>query len=342
MRKFDFDYDLPPQRIAQSPLATRSASRLLYLDSANSEIQDTHFNELPALLTPGDVLVLNDTRVIPARLYGQKETGGRVEFLVERVLDSGDVLTQARASKPLRANQIIDLQGGIRAQIKARIGEFYELAFDTQTPAHEILERVGHVPLPPYITREDDEADRERYQTVYARRTGAVAAPTAGLHFDGAMLDRLARTGIETAYVTLHIGAGTFQSLRTDEIRQHRMHAERFHIEANAAQRINAAKQSGRRIVAVGTTVVRALEAAGSTGAVQARQGETDIFIFPGFRFQIVDALLTNFHLPQSTLLMLVCAFGGTERVLAAYRHAVREHYRFYSYGDAMFVIPAH
>jgi S-adenosylmethionine:tRNA ribosyltransferase-isomerase len=340
MRTSDFDYNLPPQHIAQRPLATRSASRLLYLNGAGGAIQDRFFSDFPALLRPGDLLILNDTRVIPARLYGKKQTGGQVEFLVERVLDDECVLAQARTSKPLRTDQIIELGGKIRARIKARIGDFYELAFDTPTPTLELLERIGRVPLPPYIARADDSADRERYQTVYARRAGAVAAPTAGLHFDEPMFERLNRAGIETAYVTLHIGAGTFQPPRTDDVRRHRMHTERVHIEMEAAQRINSAKRSGRRIVAVGTTAVRALEAAGTSGEVRAIHGETDIFIYPGFRFQIVDALLTNFHLPRSTLLMLVCAFGGTEGVLAAYRHAVGAQYRFYSYGDAMFVTP--
>lgn len=313
----------------------------MFLDGATGALRDLGFGDLPSLLVPGDLLVLNDTRVIPARLFGTKETGGRCELLIERVLDDRRILAQARASKSLRPGQTLHLDGAVRARVLARRGEFFEIALDSEAPVAELLERIGHMPLPPYIIRADEDADRERYQTVYARQAGAVAAPTAGLHFDEAMLARLAEAGIEIAYLTLHVGAGTFQPVRVADVRDHRMHAEYFHVEDTVAEQINTAKQSGCRVIAVGTTVVRTLEAAAAAGRVEARAGETDIFIYPGYRFQVVDALLTNFHLPESTLLMLVCAFAGTEPVLAAYRHAVEKEYRFYSYGDAMFVTPS-
>jgi S-adenosylmethionine:tRNA ribosyltransferase-isomerase len=301
------------------------------------------------------LLVFNDTRVIPARLFGHKDSGGRVEVLVERILDTHRVLAQLRASKPPKPGQKLILDGNVTMTVQHREGEFHHLIFETDVPATEILERIGHVPLPPYIERADNVSDRERYQTVYAHHPGAVAAPTAGLHFDEAMLARLKGMGVETAFVTLHVGAGTFQPIRADDVREHRMHAEYLSVSQAACEKINTAKREGRRVVAVGTTVVRALETAaqgcanvaggrtpGATaadsGSVTPYEGETEIFIYPGYHFHIVDALLTNFHLPESTLLMLVCAFGGTEHVLSAYRHAVAQKYRFYSYGDAMFV----
>ncbi len=340
MRKSDFHYDLPPELIAQAPLAERSASRLLCLDGVTGKIEDQRFADLPQHLRAGDLLVFNDTRVIPARLFGEKDTGGRIELLVERVLDERRALAQCRASKTPKPGQWLRLEGAVRARVVARHGEFYEVDFDISEPLVQVLERVGHIPLPPYITRPDAREDRERYQTVFAQIPGAVAAPTAGLHFDSAMLARLDRMGVERAMVTLHVGAGTFQPLRVDDIAQHRMHAEWLTLSADTAARINTAKAQGRRIIAVGTTVVRALETAARNGGVQPFAGETRIFIYPGYRFQVVDALLTNFHLPESTLLMLVCAFAGTAPVLAAYRHAVAEGYRFFSYGDAMFVTP--
>lgn len=336
MRKSDFHYDLPPALIAQHPAAIRTGSRLLHLRAGNDAVADLRFADLPQLLRPGDLLVLNDTRVVPARLWGRKETGGRIELLIERVLGENRALAQVRASKTPSAGQRLDLEGGIVARVERRVGEFFELAFDIDIPLHEALERVGHIPLPPYIDRADEPADRERYQTVYARNPGAVAAPTAGLHFDRAMLERLAKIGIECAYVTLHVGAGTFQPLRGEAIEQQRLHAERVQVAAATCDAVNRARAEGRRIVAVGTTVVRALESAGTSGELVSFDGETDIFIYPGYRFRMVDALITNFHLPESSLLMLVCAFGGSERVLAAYRHAVSSCYRFYSYGDAM------
>ena len=343
MRKSDFHFDLPTELIAQAPLTTRVASRLLCLDGTSGRIDDRMFPDLPQLLRPGDLLVFNDTRVIPARLYGEKDSGGRIELLIERLLPAQRVLAQCRASKPPRPGQRLRLDGGVSVTVCGRRGEFYEIEFDSPEPLLTLLDRVGHIPLPPYISRPDAGSDRERYQTVYARVPGAVAAPTAGLHFDAAMLARLEALGVETAFVTLHVGAGTFQPLRVDEITQHRMHAEWLEVSATTAARVTTAKAEGRRVVAVGTTVVRALETAarGKEHALPPFSGETDIFIYPGYRFRMVDALITNFHLPESTLLMLVCAFAGTAHVLHAYRHAVQERYRFFSYGDAMFVTPA-
>ncbi|MBI3546257.1 MAG: tRNA preQ1(34) S-adenosylmethionine ribosyltransferase-isomerase QueA [Gammaproteobacteria bacterium] len=338
MHKSDFNYSLPPELIAQYPVTPRSASRLLYLDSAKGFIQDRQFTDLAALLNAGDLLIFNDTRVVPARLYGHKASGGRIEILIERIRDDTKVIAQIRASKPPKTGQRITLDGQIDVQVLGRVEEFYELAFDTDVPVTEILERIGHMPLPPYIDREDETCDRERYQTVYAREPGAVAAPTAGLHFDAALIEQLTKQGVDSAFVTLHVGAGTFQPIRSRDIQGHRMHAEYLKVNSRACDKINTAKQAGRRVIAVGTTTVRALETIAENGRVQPYAGETRIFIYPGYRFQIVDALLTNFHLPESTLLMLVCAFGGTENVLKAYKHAVERKYRFYSYGDAMFL----
>jgi len=338
MRKSDFHYSLPAELIAQFPASPRTASRLMHLDGASGAVRDLRFTDLPSLLRAGDLLVFNDTRVIPARVHGRKDSGGRIEVLIERIRDAHRVLAQVRASKPPKPGQKLALEGDVTVEVRGREGEFYELAFDGEAPVTEVLERIGHVPLPPYITRPDETTDRERYQTVYARHRGAVAAPTAGLHFDAAMLAALEVRGVERAFVTLHVGAGTFQPVRVDDISEHRMHAESLSVSPATCDRIKAAKQEGRRVVAVGTTVVRALETAAHDGSIVPFEGETDIFIYPGYGFRVVDALLTNFHLPESTLLMLVCAFGGTANVLNAYRHAVEEKYRFYSYGDAMFV----
>jgi S-adenosylmethionine:tRNA ribosyltransferase-isomerase len=338
LKKSDFHYELPPALIAQQPLKVRTASRLLCLDGVSGAFRDSLFSDLPQLLRSGDLLVFNDTRVIPARVFGEKDTGGRVELLVERLLDDHRLLAQCRASKPPKPGQFLFLDGGVEARILGRADEFYEIECDTDEPLVMMLERIGHVPLPPYITRPDAATDRERYQTVWARAPGAVAAPTAGLHFNAELLARLDTQGIERTTLTLHVGAGTFQPIRVEDPAQHRMHAERLQISADTASCVNRARAEGRRVIAVGTTVVRALESAVVDGAVQPTIGETTIFITPGFRFQAVDALITNFHLPESTLLMLVCAFAGTDQVLAAYRHAVAERYRFFSYGDAMWV----
>lgn len=341
LKKSAFHFDLPPALIAQAPLAARTASRLLVLDGGTGGYSDRQFHELPQLLRAGDLLVFNDTRVFPARLLGEKDSGGRIEVLIERLLDGHKVLAQCRASKPPRPGQMLKFADAIRARVLGRQESFYELEFESAESLVDILERIGHVPLPPYIERADGEEDRDRYQTVYARERGAVAAPTAGLHFDTALMAELERMGVEQAFVTLHVGAGTFQPLRVENVSEHRMHPERYAISADTAARINAARAASRRVIAVGTTVVRVLESVAVDGRVQAGSGETRIFIYPGYRFQVVDGLITNFHLPESTLLMLVCAFAGTENVLKAYQHAVAQQYRFFSYGDATLVFPS-
>jgi S-adenosylmethionine:tRNA ribosyltransferase-isomerase len=337
MRRSDFFYELPPDLIAQAPLPERAGSRLLVLEGPGGAYADRRFAELPQLLAPGDLLVMNDTRVIPARAYGRKASGGRVEILLERALDAKRVLVQLRASKSPSPGQVIALDGGATATVLARSGDLYELSFDSDALAY--FEAHGHVPLPPYIRRPDEASDRSRYQTVFARERGAVAAPTAGLHFDPSMLRALEERGVRQAFVTLHVGAGTFQPVRVDDIREHRLHAEQARVDADVCAAIARTRAEGGRVVAVGTTVVRTLEsAAAEDGTVQPFAGDTALFIHPGFRFRVVDAIITNFHLPESTLLMLVCAFAGTENVLSAYRHAVAARYRFFSYGDAMFV----
>lgn len=338
MRRADFSYPLPRELIAQHPLPERAASRLLALDGGSGALRDLRFADFPSLLQPGDLLVVNDTRVLPARLLGRKASGGACELLLERILDTRRILAQARASKGLRPGTSIALPGGATAEVIARRGELHELALDRDALAY--FEAHGNMPLPPYLGREAEAADRERYQTVFADEPGAVAAPTAGLHFDRATLQALERAGVGIARLTLHVGAGTFQPLRSDDIAAHRMHAERYCVPAATVAAIATARLRGGRVVAVGTTVVRALESAAAAGELAAIGGETDIFIVPGHRFRVVDALLTNFHLPESTLLMLVAAFAGRERVLAAYHHAIAGRYRFFSYGDAMFVTP--
>lgn len=344
MRRSDFTYELPPELIAQRPAERRDAARLLVLDGVTGDCRDRRFTDLPGLLRPGDLLVLNDTRVIPARLYGRKDTGGRVEILVERVEDDFLLLAQVRAGKAPGPGTRIRLEddpgNDVGFEVAARRGDFHELRLHGRAGSvWEVLERYGHMPLPPYIRRGDEEADRDRYQTVYARTPGAVAAPTAGLHFTGELLDAVRARGAAVGHVTLHVGAGTFQPVRAEIVEKHRMHAERFRLDAALCDQVRATRRQGGRVIAVGTTVVRCLEsAAAETGDPQPVEGETDIFIYPGYRFRAVDCLLTNFHLPESTLLMLVCAFAGTGNVLAAYRHAVEQRYRFYSYGDAMFI----
>jgi S-adenosylmethionine:tRNA ribosyltransferase-isomerase len=338
MRRSDFAYDLPEELIAQEPLAERSASRLLRIDGAAGAWSDHAFRDLPGLLDPGDLLVFNDTRVIPARIFGRKDTGGRVEILIERAAGERSALAQVRASKTPRPGTRICLEGGAVAEVSGREDDLFRLTFDH--PVFEILEAHGHMPLPPYIRRADDSADRERYQTIFARQPGAVAAPTAGLHFDPALMSRLEARGVRTARVTLHVGAGTFQPVRVDDLSRHTMHAERARVDASVCAAAREARAAGRRVVAVGTTVVRSLESAAAGGELEPWEGETRLFIHPGYRFRAVDALVTNFHLPESTLLMLVSAFAGTRTVLSAYRHAVDRRYRFFSYGDAMLVFP--
>ena len=334
MQPADFSFDLPEELIAQQPLAERSASRLLHLRVDNTA-EDRQFAELSDLLRADDLLVFNDTRVIPARLFGYKETGGKVELLLERLIEPTVALAQLKASKSPPTASFVRFADDIEAEVIGRQGGFYVLRFSQ--PIDSALERHGHVPLPPYIKREDAPADKARYQTVYAREPGAVAAPTAGLHFDRAHLDRLQALGIRMGYVTLHVGAGTFQPLREEQLRSGELHAERLVVSAALCEQVAAARAAGGRVVAVGTTVIRALETAAAKGGLQPWSGETRLFIRPGYRFRVADALLTNFHLPESSLLMLVCAFSGTDAVLAAYRHAVAQRYRFFSYGDAMF-----
>ncbi|MFO7603225.1 MAG: tRNA preQ1(34) S-adenosylmethionine ribosyltransferase-isomerase QueA [Gammaproteobacteria bacterium] len=337
MRRSDFHFDLPEALIAQHPLAQRRASRLLLLARDSGQLRDGQFAELPTLLRPEDLLVFNNTRVIPARLFGHKASGGRVEVLVERVMDTQRVLAHVRASKSPKPGTLLQIEGRYPAQVVGRDGDLFELVFTTHT-AQQVMEEVGHMPLPPYIQREDEGADADRYQTVYAEHAGAVAAPTAGLHFDEAMLQQIEAMGVRSAWVTLHVGAGTFQPVRADNIRDHHMHKEWFEVSPETAQRVNATRAQGGRVIAIGTTSVRALESAARKGQVEACRRDTDIFIYPGYEFQVVDGLLTNFHLPESTLLMLVSAFAGYDAVMAAYRHAVAEQYRFFSYGDAMFI----
>ncbi len=339
MHRRDFHFDLPEELIAQTPPAERGASRLLFLDGASGERRDLRFSDLIDLLNPGDLLVLNDTRVMPARLFGAKASGGRVEVLVERVTsDPHRALAHVRASKSPRPGVSLLLEGAVEVEVEGREGDLFVLRFPEPVP--EVLVRHGRMPLPPYIRREAEAVDAERYQTVYARRAGAVAAPTAGLHFDDTLLNRLAERGIKRVFVTLHVGAGTFQPVRVDDIRDHRMHQEWFEVPEAVVEAVQHTRARGGRVVAVGTTAVRALESAAQGGELRAGGGETDIFISPGYRFRVVDALLTNFHLPESTLLMLVSAFAGREAILEAYRHAVAERYRFFSYGDAMFLLP--
>jgi S-adenosylmethionine:tRNA ribosyltransferase-isomerase len=344
MRRADFHFDLPQELIAQRPAATRSASRMLALDGASGSRRDLQFRDFPSLLSPADLLVFNDTRVIPARAFGLKESGGRVEILLERALTADTALVQLRASKGLKVGAAVKLAGGHSASMLGRQGDLFHLRFSCEVAA--FFEAHGEIPLPPYISRQAERDDGERYQTVYARILGAVAAPTAGLHFDADTFAALEARGIRHTFVTLHVGAGTFQPVRADDIEGHEMHEEYLEVSEAACEAIDATRAAGGRVIAVGTTVVRSLEtAAGAAGpgrrAVAPYRGATRIFIKPGHRFRAVDAMVTNFHLPESTLLMLCAAFVGRETLLAAYEHAVRAQYRFFSYGDAMFLTPS-
>jgi S-adenosylmethionine:tRNA ribosyltransferase-isomerase len=334
----DFDYELPPALIAQYPAAERGASRLLHLDSASGTITDRRFRDLPDLLRAGDVLVMNDTRVIKARLIGRKDSGGQIEVLVERVLDHERVLAQVRASKSPRTGSRLLLAQGAVAEVLGREGEFFELRFMDCADVFALLERAGSMPLPPYITHAADAADDARYQTVYAQTPGAVAAPTAGLHFDEAMLATLKARGVHLAWITLHVGAGTFQPVRVDDLAEHKMHAEWYALPQVTVDAIAVARATGGRVIAVGTTSLRALESAAAAGDLYAGSAETRLFIVPDYRFRVVDRLITNFHLPRSTLMMLVSAFAGMDNIRRAYAHAVEQQYRFFSYGDAMLI----
>ncbi|MDF1629138.1 MAG: tRNA preQ1(34) S-adenosylmethionine ribosyltransferase-isomerase QueA [Alcanivoracaceae bacterium] len=332
----DFDFDLPDELIARRPAAERTGSRLLSLTGAG--IGHHRFPDLVDFVRPGDLLVFNDTRVIPARLFGSKQSGGKIEVLVERITGEREALCHVRASKAPKPGSWLQFDQDVRAEMRGRVGDLFHLFFAGPATLLDLLERIGHMPLPPYIDRADDADDVGRYQTVYARQPGAVAAPTAGLHFDQPLLDRLADLGVEQAFITLHVGAGTFQPVRVDRVEDHVMHSELYQVPETLPEQIAATRARGGRVIAVGTTALRALESAASSGVLEAGQGETSIFIYPGYRFRVVDALLTNFHLPRSTLMMLISALAGRERVMAAYAEAVRERYRFFSYGDAMFI----
>ncbi len=338
LKRSDFQFDLPPELIAQQPLSRRSDSRLLRLSRSGGQLDDSHIINLPDLLQEGDLLVFNNTRVIPARLFGRKETGGRVEVMLERMVDDSECLAQLRVSKSPREGSIIFLEDGSQMEVTGREGSFFNLRL-LAGGLGEKLEKLGHMPLPPYIERKDTLEDRERYQTVYARHPGAVAAPTAGLHFDDALLDRIESRGVERVEVTLHVGAGTFQPVRCDDIADHRMHAERLEVSTQVCEAVERTRSRGGRVIAVGTTAVRSLETAAAGGTLEPYAGDSRIFIYPGYQFRVIDGLLTNFHLPESTLLMLVCALAGTDQTLAAYQHAVAMAYRFFSYGDAMLVL---
>ncbi len=338
MQVSDFDYELPSHLIAKHPTPVRSASRLMHLDAATGNISHYQFSDLPDLLDADDLLVFNNTRVIPARLYGKKETGGRVEILIERILDAHSVKAQVRSSKsPLPGSEIVLDNSSVKVQVKGRDGPFFELVFP-KPGVTQITNELGHVPLPPYIDRDDELADRERYQTIYASRDGAVAAPTSGLHFDEALFVELKRKQVGRAEVTLHVGAGTFQPVRVDKVEDHQMHAEWLQVNQEVCSAVENCHAAGGRTVAVGTTSVRSLESASAAGALAPFEGDTNIFIYPGYEFRSVDAMITDFHLPESTLVMLVSAFAGKEYIKQAYNVAIQESYRFFSYGDAMLI----
>lgn len=338
MKLIDFNYELPDELIARFPLAKRSASRLLCLDAKTGTTTHRQFNDLVGLLQPGDLLVCNNSRVIPARLLGQKASGGKVEILVERILDAKRVLVQAKASKAPKVGNTLIFANDMQFSVLQRHQDLFELQCHDDRHVLEVIEAIGQIPIPPYFSREPDVNDQERYQTVYAEHKGSVAAPTAGLHFDTDLLQQLRDKGVEVGYVTLHVGAGTFSSVRVEDITQHKMHAEYIEVSAALCEQIKRAKSRGNKVIAVGTTTARSLETASRSGEIEPFVGDTDIFIYPGYQFQCIDALITNFHLPCSTLLMLVCAFGGYEAVIKAYQLAVENKYRFFSYGDAMFV----
>lgn len=340
MKTRDFDFYLPPKLIAQSPTKQRASSQMLYLDGTNGKLADVMFADLPNYLREDDVVVFNDTRVIKARLFGKKDSGGNVEVMIERVLDDQHVLAAIRASHAPKPGSRLLLADAIPVTILSREQSFYTLLFEHNKTVSELLDQFGHLPLPPYISRSANSVDETRYQTIFAKNTGAVAAPTAGLHFDELMLTKLQKTGVVTAYITLHVGAGTFQPVRAENINDHKMHSEFFFIPDETVEAVKHCKAKGGRVLAVGTTSLRALEAsaAGNQGELKPGHGETSIFITPGYRFHVIDRLLTNFHLPQSTLLMLVSAFGGMENIRRAYQHAITQRYRFFSYGDAMLI----
>ena len=338
MKLDDFDFDLPQELIAQSPAPQRAGSRLLHLDGRTGAVIDRQFRDLVELMSPGDVMVFNNTRVIKARFTGRKQSGGRIEVLIERVLAGDQALAQVRASHSPREGSVLILADAVEATVVERRGEFFKLRFEKCDDVFALIERYGAVPLPPYIGHAPDARDEERYQTVYAREPGAVAAPTAGLHFDETLLAELRTRGVEIAYLTLHVGAGTFQPVRVQDLAEHEMHGEWYHVPDATVEAVKRARSGGGRVVAVGTTSLRALETAAAGGELKAGYGETRLFIMPGYEFRIAERLITNFHLPKSTLLMLVSAFGGMDNIRRAYRHAIERRYRFFSYGDAMLI----
>jgi len=337
MKTSDFGFELPDELIARFPMAERSASRMLCLNGDTGALDHKIFRDIENLLEPGDLLVFNNTRVIPARIYGQKASGGKLEALIERVVDQHHVLAHLKSSRSPKPGQMIQLAGA-DVEVTGRQGALFELHFKDERPVLDILEEQGEMPLPPYMDREEQEEDKERYQTVYAEKDGAVAAPTAGLHFDDPLMERLKAKGIEFGFVTLHVGAGTFQPVKVDDVTEHEMHAEYVEVDEALCEQVRAARARGNRVVAVGTTSVRSLESASQSGEIQPFYDDTRIFIYPGYEFKSVDALITNFHLPESTLIMLVSAFAGKSHVMNAYEVAVQERYRFFSYGDCMFI----
>lgn len=338
MKLSDFHFDLPEELIAHYPPVNRTDSRLLCIDRGFGDIKHRQFTDFISLLKPEDLLVFNNTRVIPARLFGHKVSGGKVEVLLERVMANNQILAQVRASKAPKPGSFIIFSATAKAQILGREGDFFILAFPENLALMSLLDEIGHMPLPPYIKRDDELSDRERYQTVYSEKQGAVAAPTAGLHFDEALIEEIVNKGIATAKVTLHVGAGTFQPVRSEKIEDHDMHSEYLEVEQEVCEKVNACRARGGRVIAIGTTAVRCLETASRSGEILPYKGDTDIFIYPGYEFKSVDALLTNFHLPESTLIMLVSAFSNRENILRAYNEAIKEKYRFFSYGDATFI----
>jgi len=338
MRKSDFDYHLPEHLIAQKPLADRVASRMLSMNKLTGTIKDQQFTDLIDLINEDDLLVLNDTKVIPARLYGKKQTGGKVEILIERVQDEHHALAHIRSSKSPKADSIIELDNGFSCRVTGRENDLFCLEVGNENTVLDLLDQIGHIPLPPYITRADDKDDLTRYQTVFAKQAGAVAAPTAGLHFDQNTIDKLDKKGVNKAFVTLHVGSGTFRPVKVDILSEHVMHKEYYSVSQATVDAVQQTKEKGGRVIAIGTTAVRALESASRSGQLTAGFGDTDLFITPGYSFKSVDAMLTNFHLPESTLLMLISAFAGYDHVMNAYQHAIKQQYRFFSYGDAMFL----
>jgi len=338
MQVKDFHFELPDELIARYPLEQRTSSRLLCLDGNSGALTHRVFSDVLDLIAPGDLVVFNDTRVIPARLFGQKESGGKLEVLIERIVDERNVLAHVRCSRSPKPGSKIILDGGLEADVTGRHENLFELRFNQDGSLLDALEQHGHMPLPPYMNREDELSDRERYQTVYNKNPGAVAAPTAGLHFDDGLLAALKDKGVETAFVTLHVGAGTFQPMKVDKVEEHIMHSEYIEVSEQVVEAVKATRARGNRVIAVGTTSVRSLESASRSGEIAPFSGESDIFIFPGYEFRSVDCMITNFHLPESTLIMLVSAFAGFDHTMQAYQEAVTERYRFYSYGDAMFI----